>query len=158
MIWVISVWDNENQLYVKILKTGFDLTCQTAPHRPILYSSFRIWLKGIRAFFLLAASRKKMHLTSWPFFLWAASSEKGTRYYLGLCRIPRKPYLGGWQKLVLIAEWSYFRFTKTRLFKYIEIFTSKIRTFLDQKSVNFSYFYSKHRLWVLVRTASPRRF
>ena len=48
--------------------------------------------------------------------------------------------------------------TKTCLFKYTETFTTIKRKFSDKKFWNFSYFCSKHRLWVLVRTASPRRF
>ena len=48
--------------------------------------------------------------------------------------------------------------TKTRLFKYIEMFTSKNRKFSGKKLIFFSYFCSKHRLWVLVRTVSARRF
>ena len=51
--------------------------------------------------------------------------------------------------------------TKTRLFKYIESFTSKIYKFSDKKTLFFFlyiYFCSKHRLWVLVWTASTRRF
>ena len=48
--------------------------------------------------------------------------------------------------------------TKTRLFKYIENFTSKNWKFSDKNLWYFSYFCSKHRLWVLVRTASARRF
>ena len=48
--------------------------------------------------------------------------------------------------------------TKTRLFKYIEIFISKNWKFSDKKLWYFSYFCSKHRLWVLIRTASARRF
>ena len=45
--------------------------------------------------------------------------------------------------------------TKTCLFKYIENFTTKKWKFSDKKYWYFSYFCSKHRLWVLVRTASP---
>ena len=48
--------------------------------------------------------------------------------------------------------------TKTRLFKYIENFTTKNLKFSDKNSDIFSYFCSEHRLWVLVRTASLRRF
>ena len=48
-------------------------------------------------------------------------------------------------------------FTKTHLFKYIENFISKNWKVLDKKLWHFSYFCSKHRLWVLVRTASARR-
>ena len=48
--------------------------------------------------------------------------------------------------------------TKTRLFKYIENLTTKKWKFSDKFFWYFSYFCSKHRLWVLVRTASPRRF
>ena len=42
--------------------------------------------------------------------------------------------------------------TQTRLFKYTENFTSKSWKFSDKKLWYFSYFCSKHRLWVLVRT------
>ena len=49
--------------------------------------------------------------------------------------------------------------TKTRLFKYIDNFTIKNWKFSDKKkNIFFSNFCSKYRLWVLVRTASPRRF
>ena len=48
--------------------------------------------------------------------------------------------------------------TKTRLFKYIENFTSKNWKVSNKNSDIFSYICSKHRLWVLVRTASPKRF
>ena len=46
---------------------------------------------------------------------------------------------------------------KTRLFKYIEIFITKKWKFSHyKKNLIFSYFYSKHRLQALVRTASSR--
>ena len=48
--------------------------------------------------------------------------------------------------------------TKTCLFQYIEIFASKTGKFSDKKLWHVSYFCSKHRLWILVRTASARRF
>ena len=48
--------------------------------------------------------------------------------------------------------------TKTRLFKCIENFISENWKFSDKNSDIFSHFCSKHRLWVLVRTASARRF
>ena len=48
--------------------------------------------------------------------------------------------------------------TKTRLFKYTENLTTKKWKFSDKKFWYFSYFCSKHRLSVLVRTASARRF
>ena len=48
--------------------------------------------------------------------------------------------------------------TKTRLFKYIENFTSQNWKCSDEKLWYFPYLCSKHRLWVLVRTASARRF
>ena len=49
--------------------------------------------------------------------------------------------------------------TKTRLFKYIEKFTSKNWKFTNKnKHWYFSHFCSKYSLWVLVRTASVRRF
>ena len=48
--------------------------------------------------------------------------------------------------------------TKTCLFKYTENFTIEKWKFSDKKFWYFSYFCSKHRMWVLVRTASVRRF
>ena len=48
--------------------------------------------------------------------------------------------------------------TKTCLFKYIENLTTKKWKLSDKKFWYFSCFCSKHRLWVLVRTASMRRF
>ena len=56
----------------------------------------------------------------------------------------------------LITFW--FLITKTLLFKYFENFTTKIGKFFDKKFWYFSYSCSKHWLWVLVRTASARRF
>ena len=44
--------------------------------------------------------------------------------------------------------------TKTCLFKYTENFTTKKWKFSDKKILYFTYFWSKHRLWVLVRTVS----
>ena len=46
--------------------------------------------------------------------------------------------------------------TKTNIFKYTENFTTKKNQI--RKLRYFSYFCSKHRLRVLVRTASARRF
>ena len=49
--------------------------------------------------------------------------------------------------------------TKTNLFKYTENYTTKkIEKFSDKKSDIFLISAQKHRLWVLVRTASARRF
>ena len=48
--------------------------------------------------------------------------------------------------------------TKTRLFKYTENFTTQKGKISNEKFWYFSYFCSKHRLWVIVRTASARRF
>ena len=47
---------------------------------------------------------------------------------------------------------------KTRLFKYTENFNTKKWKFSDKIILYFTYFWLKHRLWVLVRTASARRF
>ena len=58
--------------------------------------------------------------------------------------------------IFLVAGCLYI--TRTRLFKYIENFTSKNWKFSDKKLWYVSYFCIKHRLWVLVRTASVRRF
>ena len=48
--------------------------------------------------------------------------------------------------------------TKTYLSKYTENFTINKWKFSDKKFWYFPYFCSKHRLWVLVRTALPRHF
>ena len=53
---------------------------------------------------------------------------------------------------------SLFFIAKTRLCKYIEKFNTKKWKCSDKKFWYFSYFCSKHRLLVLVRTASMRRF
>ena len=50
---------------------------------------------------------------------------------------------------------SLFNITKTRLFKYIENFTSKNWKFSDENPWYFSYFCSKHRLWYSLEP--PRR-
>ena len=44
--------------------------------------------------------------------------------------------------------------TKTRIFNYTENFTVKKWKFSDKKFWYFSYFCTKHRLWVLVRIRS----
>ena len=68
-----------------------------------------------------------------------------------------RPY---WPKLASLAqEKKQLVITKTRLFKYIENFTSRNIKFSDKKKSDiFHISAQKHRLWVLVRTASPRRF
>ena len=76
--------------------------------------------------------------------------------------------VGGWGTYVISNRIKDYRFlrkwpvhiTKTRLFKYIEYFTIKKAKISDKKFwyFFFSYFCSKHRLWVFVRTASARRF
>ena len=70
----------------------------------------------------------------------------------------RRIYLRNWRMKWL--KWiRYNSITKTRPFKNTEKFTTKINwKFSDKDSDIFSYFCSKHRLWVPVRTASPRRF
>ena len=50
----------------------------------------------------------------------------------------------------MVSAW--LSITKTRLFKYIENFTSKNWKFSGKKVWYFSYICLKHRLWVLVRT------
>ena len=47
--------------------------------------------------------------------------------------------------------------TKTHIFKYIENFTTKNLKFSD-KNYDIFPISAQNRLWVLVRTASPRRF
>ena len=56
-----------------------------------------------------------------------------------------------------MCAWCRF-ITKTRLLKYIESSTTKNWKFSENKIGYFSNFCSKHRLWAIVRTASPRRF
>ena len=70
----------------------------------------------------------------------------------------RKNFLIQW---TLVRTTTFVPITKTRLFKYIETFTIKIWKFSDKKFwyfLYFSYVCSKHRLWVLVRTALMRQF
>ena len=61
-------------------------------------------------------------------------------------------------KLIWVLFGCSLHITKTRLFKYTENFSTKKWKISDKKFWYFSYFCSKHRLWVLVRTASARRF
>ena len=70
----------------------------------------------------------------------------------------RRIYLRNWRMKWL--KWiRYNSITNTLPFKNTENFTTKINwKFSDKDSDIFSYFCSKHKLWVLVRTASPRRF
>ena len=57
------------------------------------------------------------------------------------------------------SKGQFLSIMKTRLFKYTENFTAKKNeSFQINKIWYFSYFCSKHTLWVLVRTASTRRF
>ena len=62
------------------------------------------------------------------------------------------------QMLLDPCQKGYRIITKTCLFKYTENFTIKNWIFQIKNFWYFSYFCSKHRLWVLVRTASTRRF
>ena len=75
--------------------------------------------------------------------------------HLLIKKILTDQYIQEWRSRELLSSKD---ITKTRLFKYIENFTIKNGTFSDKKFWYFSYFCSKHRLWVLVRTASARRF
>ena len=60
--------------------------------------------------------------------------------------------------LTTTTTWLMLTITETCLFKYLNFTTKKNEYFQIKDSDNFSYFCSKHRLWVFVRTASPRRF
>ena len=73
---------------------------------------------------------------------------------------PKSLFLCGQKQIGIIKDQNNTQkniITKTRLFKYTENFTTQKWKFSDKKSWCFSYFCSKHRLWVLVRT-STRRF
>ena len=50
----------------------------------------------------------------------------------------------------IFSRGHFFIITKTRLFNYIGNFTTKKWKFSDKKFWYFSYFCTKHRLWVLV--------
>ena len=89
-------------------------------------------LSGGRTRDLLVSSRTRIQL-----------SHRG-RHKCGVC------WEGG------SAGWECIR--KTRPSKYTENFTTKQWKFSDKRIWYFSYFCSQHRLWVLVRTASARRF
>ena len=69
-----------------------------------------------------------------------------------------EPPKEGWLRNIKGQNKHHIGIGKTRLFNYTENFTTKKWKFSDKKYGYFSYFCSKHRLWVLVRTASTRRF
>ena len=81
---------------------------------------------------------------------------------LGVLYVEATEYTGTTVRLFIIyLVFMYlfvFTITKTCLFKYNENFTTKKWKFSDKKFWYFSYLYPKHRLWVLVRNASRRRF
>ena len=111
---------------------------------------------------------KYIWATTWenvrPDTVWSKSSLSAWRNFASLviqnapskCTGSSESSLGAriWRHISDVATFI----TKTRPFKYTENFTSKNGKISDKKLWYFSYFCSKHRLWVLVRTASPRRF
>ena len=82
------------------------------------------------------------HLVSFGDILWNAMS-----YFLPKTR-----------KIRICFQRKYNSLRKTHLFQYIENITTKKRKFSDKNFWYFSYFCSKHRSWVLIRTTSVRRF
>ena len=62
----------------------------------------------------------------------------------------KKLYIIGYPKCPTLRKHAYLNILK--------ILQPKPENFQIKKFRYFSYFCSKHRLWVLVRTASPRRF
>ena len=70
------------------------------------------------------------------------------------------PFQGGSSVAVLLCSCvdAFICIMKTRLFKYIENFTTKKGKFSDKTFWYFTYSCSKHKLWVLVRTALARRY
>ena len=60
-----------------------------------------------------------------------------------------------WSDSSLVASWHYEN-TPIQICRKFHL--QKLKKFSDEKLWYFSYFCSKHRLWVLVRTASSRRF
>ena len=90
--------------------------------------------ENIRAVFTLNNAKDSSAQTSW------SKSESDAAFF------------GVWSGFTLFAV---IHITKTCLFKYTENFTTKRNwKFSDKKFWYFSYFCSKHRLWVLVKTAS----
>ena len=82
-------------------------------------------------------------LRPWTILLFAIAHKWSNAFFHGLLNIIRIK----------------FYITKTCLFKYTENFTTKNKwKFSDKKFWYFSHFCSKHRLGVLFRTASARRF
>ena len=65
-------------------------------------------------------------------------------------------------RYVLVMLWFLHTLQKTRLFKYINILKiSPLKNWKFSDNISdifFLYFCSQHTLWVLVTTASPRRF
>ena len=60
--------------------------------------------------------------------------------------------------LFLMLRLILYHYRNTPIQIYRKFHLQKLKNFQMENSDFFSYFCSKHRLWVLVRTASPRRF
>ena len=118
--------------------------------------------ENVYLLFTISFADKELDFRVWPFLYYEPKREKTyllkcepnedsnqSAHPCSLIRIivvrMKKIFILGYPKC---GKWS---ITKTRLFKYIENFTTKKGIFSDKKFWYFSYFFSKHRLWILVR-------
>ena len=93
------------------------------------------------------------------FFVACPGAFRQSRKYNWCATFENDPYVTKPQRSLRIPTHSPgLSITKTSLFKYTENFTTKKWKLTDKKIWYFSHFCSKHRLWVLVRTALMRRF
>ena len=86
-----------------------------------------------------------------------------TQVFLEFLRVNRVLVIFTGETFVLASCLLFFwkgvySIAKSRLFKYIENFTTKKWKLSDEKILVVFIFCSRHTLWVLVRTASARRF
>ena len=159
----LGVWDNESRLY----KYGKRLRCQMIH----MNMSSQIITKYSTITSSLISGPKVSDI--WPCLLvqptLSLTADEMTGY-ITQCKdsgshMPwtkindqdQPAQLHGLLRASLFTDNHMLHITKTRLFKYIENFTSKNWKFWDKK-LYFSYFCSKHRLWVHVRTTSARWF
>ena len=122
--------------------------------------AFEAWQKfGLPLTHLCLASHKRDICKQWRHrsdaaecSVWSGSTlfslNTGTSILMIILKQKRHPLIKALTALI----------TKTHLFKYIENFTTKKGNFSDKEFSYFSYFCSIYRLWVLIRSASARRF
>ena len=127
----------------------------------------RLWMHKLIRVFAVCMCLKTRFRMSQPIYETRPIQMSTTEKTCGWTKInrqnlsqnPLKVFLQCSVDMLSSIEFNYKLYiTKTRLFKYIDNFTSK-KWKLSQKKIRyFSYFCSRHRLWVPVRTTSVRWF